>query len=341
MADAMDLDYPSKKRGGEHLLKDGGNGPDNNSPGFTSSKTKSDSKRQKTTKSTAGSVNSGPQSQSQSKASAIETAINSVLSQFKEPDDVADDDTQRDIKSCLIENSQLKAEIASLRSAVAMLSNKVDFLLSFVGVTDGQPTGEKAAAASDSASAPSSSHEPLAKSYASCAASTSTIGTALHSSASAGSRRLCQNVVAAVYHDLHDKSRRARNFVISGLPPRSGVSDKDSAFELITKDIAIHVDIKGCKRLGKPVLDRVQPLLVTVDSQVAAESVIGSARKLRSSADPYVRDHVFINADLTPAESKALYDERCRRRTLAEQQKSGKKNDHKQGPDMADNTSSS
>lgn len=48
--------------------------------------------------------------------------------------------------------------------------------------------------------------------------------------------------------------------------------------------------------------------------------MIRDARKLRASHDPYVRKHVFINADLTRAESKALYDQRCRRRAIAEKQ---------------------
>ena len=38
------------------------------------------------------------------------------------------------------------------------------------------------------------------------------------------------------------------------------------------------------------------------------------ARELRHSEDEYIRNHVFVNRDLTPAESQAAYEIRCRRR---------------------------
>jgi hypothetical protein len=128
-----------------------------------------------------------------------------------------------------------------------------------------------------------------------------------------------------VYSDLHDKTRRASNFIVSGLPPRSGVTDKAQVAELVSTDVGLQINIKSCRRLGKMLPNKIQQLLITVRDPSEAESVVGAAKGLRSSEDPYVRDHVFINADLTPAESKALYDERCRRRALATQQKTTSK----------------
>jgi hypothetical protein len=125
----MDLDHQASKRtagclhsdGGDDVDIDGGSVGDN---GTTNAK----SKRQKTSKS---SVHLQTQS----------SQIDKAFSEPKKADDAVRDDTQTAIKSCrpMLENTILKAEIASLRSTVGQLTNKADFLLSFVGVTEGQP----------------------------------------------------------------------------------------------------------------------------------------------------------------------------------------------------------
>jgi len=45
--------------------------------------------------------------------------------------------------------------------------------------------------------------------------------------------------------------------------------------------------------------------------------LVKNAKMLRHSADPIVRNSVFINADLTKAEALTAYQRRCRRRELA------------------------
>ena len=45
-----------------------------------------------------------------------------------------------------------------------------------------------------------------------------------------------------------------------------------------------------------------------------AELVISHAKELRNASDEYVRAKVYINADLTTAEAKAAYEQRCPRR---------------------------
>ena len=42
-----------------------------------------------------------------------------------------------------------------------------------------------------------------------------------------------------------------------------------------------------------------------------------NARRLRQSSDDFIRQNVFINTNLTRAESKAAYELRCRRRAAA------------------------
>ena len=48
-----------------------------------------------------------------------------------------------------------------------------------------------------------------------------------------------------------------------------------------------------------------------------AKTIISSARRLRQSTVPLIRDNVFINANLTKAEALAAYQIRCRHRDSA------------------------
>ena len=65
--------------------------------------------------------------------------------------------------------------------------------------------------------------------------------------------------------------------------------------------------MRYCRRLGKVIPGKVQPLLVTVRSEEQA---------LTQSLDPTVRDHVYFNPDLTKAQANAAYQARCQRGQL-------------------------
>ena len=88
----------------------------------------------------------------------------------------------------------------------------------------------------------------------------------------------------------------------------------DLVSALCQEELGFSLDIAFTKRLGKVIPDKVQPLLVYVKQVDQAKLVISSARRLRSSSQPYTRDHVYINANLTKAASRAAYELRCRRR---------------------------
>ena len=133
-----------------------------------------------------------------------------------------------------------------------------------------------------------------------------------------------QAVMSAVYVDLHAKSARANNIVVSGVPKMDNMEDKDLIAELIDKEFNLQPLIKQCKRLGKPTINRTQSLLVTLDSADHVNTILSDARILRKSLNELIRANVFINADLTQAEASVAYEERCRRRlqreTLAKKQ---------------------
>ena len=124
---------------------------------------------------------------------------------------------------------------------------------------------------------------------------------------------MSRDVVASMYVDIELKQRRAKNIVMSGVP----YSNDDFTYvtNLLAEEFNWHyIPTTGCRRIGRQVDTRVQPLLVTLECREDAAYLVANARKLRESLDPSVRHNVYISADLTPAEAKAAYEIRCRRR---------------------------
>ena len=135
---------------------------------------------------------------------------------------------------------------------------------------------------------------------------------------------------------LRDINRRKSNVVISGLPEPSGNESDIRAADLNTfcRLCEEHLDMKpgvsrlGCKRLGKPAdyTDKPRKLLVYLNSDSAASSLLKSAKQLRKSDDPYIATHVFIKQDLSPADSKIAYEERERLRHIRAQKSRSNRN---------------
>jgi hypothetical protein len=82
--------------------------------------------------------------------------------------------------------------------------------------------------------------------------------------------------------------------------------DKTLVVDLCQSELDISPDIITTKRLGKPVPGRAQPLLVTFRQVEQAKRIINLAKSLRRSSNPTIRQHVFINRNLTKAELKQL-----------------------------------
>ncbi len=218
----------------------------------------------------------------------------------------------------------LKAEVNKLNAIIAQLTIKVDFLMSFLGLKDDGPITQsqsQSAAHTNSAVLEGSQNNSSSISYAN-AARPKTSTTQLSS-------QLRQAVVSAVYVDLHSKSARANNIIISGLPKRDRSDDKDTVLELIGNEFNIMPAIKQCRRLGKPLANKPQNLLVTLESHDHVNAILSSAKQLRSSYNDFVQANVYINSDLTKAEAAVAFEERCRRR-LQREERSSRQQHHQQ-----------
>jgi hypothetical protein len=136
------------------------------------------------------------------------------------------------------------------------------------------------------------------------------------SNSAAGNVKEERCFLVAVHNELRDKQRRANNVIIRGLNPDVGKSDADLFEELCES----HLPMKpafvrdSCRRLGKPQAGKTQPLLITLSSALVASDLLACANSLRKALDPAIKTNVFINADLTPAESLAAFEYRAKRR---------------------------
>jgi hypothetical protein len=114
--------------------------------------------------------------------------------------------------------------------------------------------------------------------------------------------------------DLNDKRQRANNVIITGLPSTSDMTDKERFLHLCSAEFGLRPPVLSCRRLGKAGTGRSQPLLVRLESGNDAKYCVEHAKDLRHSLEVFVRNSVFINADLTKAEANAAYQQRCLRR---------------------------
>lgn len=140
------------------------------------------------------------------------------------------------------------------------------------------------------------------------------------------------NLSQEIHNTIADITRRKRNIVVSGLPENddydnaNGGEDPEkaadkAAFLAVCEE---HFSIKpslskaGCQRLGKRVEGSQRPrkLLVHLDSELSASTLLEEARKLRKSTDSYIAENVYMNPDLSPAGLKLAYNKRRQRRLL-------------------------
>lgn len=234
----------------------------------------------------------------------------------------------------------LRKEIKCLQQTVVNLQQQVSFLLTFVGAVDGGPSPAADAAANsvinsqfgdvadananvDDIDVTNTTAVPTLPHFETVVNRKKRAAKSIHHSAL--NAPLCQAVTTAVYLDMQNIELKAKNIIISGLDESADCSDKDLAMNLFSTEFAEQPNIVLIRRLGKRDLTddrKVRPLLITFDNSHTAQHFIDNAKVLRSSNSVEIRDRVYINRDLTKAQSQAAYELRCRRRAAAAQRRS-------------------
>ena len=124
---------------------------------------------------------------------------------------------------------------------------------------------------------------------------------------------LNDTILAAVYAELSSKGAKNRNVVVSGLQSKAGRSDAD-VFQAVCAD-HLHCHPVHHHQTSRQV--SAQPATTSTSGACTEEHAADLqriAKLLRNSSDESIRSSVFIKADLTPAERKSSYDQRCLRR---------------------------
>jgi len=203
---------------------------------------------------------------------------------------------------------QLHATVAEQRRQIDRLTTRLDFVLSYLGVDVQQ---------SDNVLTPTTSESR--PTYAAKAASAPSHVVDASNQPRSSDRQFSAAVMSAVYADQSDKKRRESSVVVNGLQPTSDGSDTDAFCNLCVTQMGLSdVVISFCRRLGAATTGRVQSLLVVVQSADIAQELVIRAKLVRPIVNDNADSAVYINRNLTRAEAKASYEERCRRRQAAD-----------------------
>lgn len=210
-----------------------------------------------------------------------------------------------------------RAAIDQLRTTVNNQQDQINALLSILGVTSTPATVPHSEGLSSSATLPSSSLSDEASSAVTTAPVVRSYANTVRD-IPALSAPLKQAVVTAVYRDLKEHERRARNIIINGVPPVDVHTDDSQRVSLLLEsEFGVKPDIVKFRRIGKKQPTKAQPLLITLRTDDQATYFVDNAKRLRQSSDAHVRHHVFVNRDVTKAEAQAAYMARCERRQRA------------------------
>jgi len=92
--------------------------------------------------------------------------------------------------------------------------------------------------------------------------------------------------LAAVYVEQKDKIKRAKRFMVVGLPEntnRTNDNDREAIAELCHSELKIMPDIVNAQTVGQPRENKPRLVQVTLKSEEQAKMVIHSAKQLRRS----------------------------------------------------------
>ena len=128
-------------------------------------------------------------------------------------------------------------------------------------------------------------------------------------------------MLKTVHTEIHEKERRRHNVIVSGMKRdgSSQITDDIANFiricsRYLDTDVGEYIVPGRCRRLGNLMPGKIQPLLIAFKTINVPEKLLEVARNLRFVDEEYIAQHVFIGADLTPAEAELAFERRQQRR---------------------------
>lgn len=95
------------------------------------------------------------------------------------------------------------------------------------------------------------------------------------------------------------------NIIVTGLRKTDPVANAEIFAGLCYNELNFFPSIGRVKRLNKPISNKQQPLLVTLDCVESVRQILRMARKLRQSTVHYTRLSISINDDLSLSKDEA------------------------------------
>ena len=220
-------------------------------------------------------------------------------------------------------------KIEKQQTIIENLERKLDSVLSFMGISHaavdtvtGNTNSENNALEHESQDMDVVTTDSTSSSYATVASRVPVSATA-----SVQPRSLSDAVVTAFYREQLSKDRRSKSVIVNGFLESSAGSDRERFTQLCSTELQVDPNVVYVKRIGSGTSQgqghgqgqgRPRPLLVAVRTSDEAATLVERSKAVdRSTADQGMRS-VYINPNLSKAESKAAYEERCRRRSAAQ-----------------------
>jgi len=130
-------------------------------------------------------------------------------------------------------------------------------------------------------------------------------------------RNLSNAVRSTFYREKLNKGRRSRTAIVNGLPTDTDISDRDSIHHLCVTELGVDPEIVLVNRQGTSCASgRIRPLLVAVGASDVPTKLVEKSCFVNCSVSSTMCN---IYRNLSKAESKAAYEERCRRQQAAQE----------------------
>ena len=225
---------------------------------------------------------------------------------------------------------ELLLTVRSQQETINTLSTKLNFVLSFLGLTDderketagGVETRGLHVKPSESQS-PNDEVMPTAVRPASYASTVGALGTRSDAAVHRQPPNFREAVAAAVSAEQRSRERRAKTLIVTGLTPSAHTTDKIHFKRLCMMELGIEPTVVFTRRLGNDT-GRVKPLLVCLPTEDDVLAITNNAKMLRRSDSAR---NVYINRNLSKEEARLAYEARCRRRER-QQQSQGRQRQH-------------
>lgn len=279
--------------------------------------------------------------------SIIDEAINDVLSQSASQQSNREVSRTETADGTILSDTSLVQllleKIEKQQATIENLERKLDSVLSFMGISHAA-VGTASTSMSNGSHAPDHDSQDM-DTVTSDGAAPSYAAVASHApvsvTASVQSCNLSDAVVTAFYKEQINKDRRSKSVIVNGFHESSAGSDRDRFIQLCSTELQVDPDIVYVKRIGSSTTQgqgRARPLLVAVRTPGEAATLVERSKAAdRSTADQGMRD-VYINPNLSKVESKAAYEERCRRRSAAQRRgESRQPSSHQQPRSVSNN----